>query len=145
MMENTQTKRFWQGSLTTLPDDHPHHSAAYTAWFFGDSPVLADELLELVLAGVKTATASSAWEFEGDKDPVPQVGDLSVILAGNKTPRCIIKTIEIRVMPFNEVDAQFAADEGEGDRSLAYWRDAHQRYFSELRNPLPRVVVATDG
>ncbi len=32
--------------------------------------------------------------------------------------------------PFNKVDAQFAHDEGEGDRSLAFWRDAHRIFFT---------------
>ena len=30
---------------------------------------------------------------------------------------------------YNEVDAAFAYEEGEGDRSLAYWREAHRKYF----------------
>ncbi|NIP23207.1 MAG: ASCH domain-containing protein, partial [Phycisphaerae bacterium] len=38
--------------------------------------------------------------------------------------------------PYNEVDAQFAYDEGEGDRSLAYWREAHERFFSRF---LPNI------
>ena len=33
-------------------------------------------------------------------------------------------------MPFNEVDAEFAFDEGEGDQSLDYWRTVHWDYFS---------------
>ena len=35
--------------------------------------------------------------------------------------------------PFDEVPEQFAYDEGEGDRSLAYWREAHRNYFSRQR------------
>jgi uncharacterized protein YhfF len=31
--------------------------------------------------------------------------------------------------PFNQVDPQFTSDEGEGDRSLAYWRNAHWAFF----------------
>jgi len=30
------------------------------------------------------------------------------------------------------VDAAFAHDEGEGDRSLAFWRSAHRAYFTRL-------------
>jgi uncharacterized protein YhfF len=33
---------------------------------------------------------------------------------------------------FDDVDEQFAYDEGEGDRSLAYWREAHKCYFTRL-------------
>lgn len=45
-------------------------------------------------------------------------------------PLCVIQTVEIKHLPFEEVDAQFAADEGEGDQSLEYWRDVHWRYFT---------------
>ena len=31
---------------------------------------------------------------------------------------------------FNEVPADFAAREGEGDKTLDWWRDAHRRYFT---------------
>ena len=43
---------------------------------------------------------------------------------------CVIQTVEIRHLPFEEVDAQFASDEGEGDQTLEYWRTVHWRYFS---------------
>jgi hypothetical protein len=33
---------------------------------------------------------------------------------------------------FDEVDADFARDEGEGDLSLAYWRQAHEAYLWRL-------------
>ena len=35
-------------------------------------------------------------------------------------------------MPAGDVDAAFAHDEGEGDRSLSYLRSAHRRYFERL-------------
>ena len=142
-MDQKQIDSFWQGYLKTLPDDHPHHRASYTAWYFGDSSQLADELLQLVLAGVKTATASSVWEYEHENEPLPEVGAVSVILAGDETPRCIIETTEVRVLPFNAVDAQFAADEGEGDRSLAYWRAAHENYFKRVLSATGRMFDET--
>ena len=53
----------------------------------------------------------------------------------------------MEVKPFNMVDAQFAYDEGEGDRSLEYWRQAHWRFFEgtcaeigrELSDDMPVV------
>ena len=35
---------------------------------FGDSPEMADRLLSLVLAGTKTASASSLWAWEHDHE-----------------------------------------------------------------------------
>jgi uncharacterized protein YhfF len=102
------------------------------AWGFGNTPEMADELGELVQNGTKTATCSLLWEFEHDGDPLPQVGELSIILDGDDNPLCIIETVEVDLRAMNTVDEQFAYDEGEGDRSLAYWREAHWRFFSKI-------------
>ena len=42
---------------------------------------------------------------------------------------------------FGEVDAAFAFDEGEGDRSLDHWRAAHQRYFTRLKLYQPDMML----
>jgi uncharacterized protein YhfF len=42
----------------------------------------------------------------------------------------VLETTELVQRTIDDVDASFAFDEGEGDRSLAYWREAHQRYFA---------------
>jgi uncharacterized protein YhfF len=103
---------------------------------FGDSHEMADELLKPLLAGIKTATCSAVWEWEHDNEAIPYVGMLSVILNGKDEPVCIIETTEVTIKKYNEVDAQFASDEGEGDRSLGYWREVHERFFTRT---LPRI------
>ena len=102
------------------------------AWSFGDNPRLADELLALVLEGTKTATASSLAELEAAGEPVPCVGDLSVILDGEGHPRALIRTTEVDHARFGEVDEDFAAREGEDDRTLASWRREHERYYRRV-------------
>jgi uncharacterized protein YhfF len=94
---------------------------------FGDSPALADELLGLVLSGVKTATCSTE-----DEPNTSSPGERWIVRDGSGTPRCVIETLEVTYRRFGEVDASFAHDEGEGDRSLAYWRQAHRNYFGRL-------------
>jgi uncharacterized protein YhfF len=91
---------------------------------FGDGAVLADELLDLVLKGVKTATCSTE-----DEPNTSTPGEQWTVLDGHGQPRCIIETTEVTYRRYGEVDEAFAFDEGEGDRSLAYWRDAHRAYF----------------
>ena len=44
-------------------------------------------------------------------------------------PACVIETVEVVVRPFIDVPADFAAEEGEGDRTLEWWREAHENYF----------------
>lgn len=129
-MKQEKIKQFWQDYRATLQKDHPHHQAKYQAWGFGDSAAMRDELGQLVKQGIKTATASAPWEYEFDDDPEPQVGDISIILDGKEEALCIIETIEVRTLIFKEVDAQFAYDEGEDERTLASWRKAHETFFT---------------
>lgn len=99
---------------------------------FGDSPALADELAALVRHGPKRATAGLVLEFERDGEPVPRPGDHWVVLGGDGEPVCVIRTTDVEIKPLDQVDAAFAWDEGEGDRSLADWKEAHRRYFTRV-------------
>jgi uncharacterized protein YhfF len=99
------------------------------AWHFCDNESDANELAELVLAGIKRATAGLLWSYEQDGDPIPLVGDLSVVTDWDGEARCVIRTTSVDVIPFGDVSAEFAAIEGEGDGSLGYWREAHTAAF----------------
>ncbi|MCB7137878.1 ASCH domain-containing protein [Cellulosimicrobium marinum] len=101
------------------------------AWSFGDNPALADSLLEAVLSGAKTSTSSSLWEYD-DQTPVPEKGELSILLDGEGHPRALIRTTAVDIVPFGEVDEAFAAAEGEDDGSLEAWREGHRRYFERV-------------
>lgn len=106
-------------------------SATPPAWSFGAGPDDADALLELVLAGTKTGTASAVASYAADDEPLPRAGDLSIILDGRGLPRALIVTTDVNTCPFEQVDAEHAAAEGEGDRSLAHWRAVHAKFFTE--------------
>ncbi len=105
-------------------------SRFYEAFAFGDSEGLAHELAEWVLQGSKRATAGSLWVFEEQAKPLPKPGDLSIVTTWAGLPLCVIETVAVDVVTFNAVSAEFAAAEGEGDGSLAFWRQAHRAYFT---------------
>lgn len=118
---------FWQscldaeavGSDTPMPTD---------IWSLSDSPEMADELLSLVLTGVKSAIASDMSGY-ADASTLPVVGDLSIVLDGAGRARALTCTTEVRTGPLSSADEGFAWDAGEGDRSLKYWAGAHRRFF----------------
>ena len=109
----------------------PLDSVPPPAWSFGANEAQADELLDLVLAGTKTATASAVWDYEADDEPLPEAGALSIVLDGSGRPRALIETTAVEIVPFDEVDEEHARLEGEGDRSLAHWREVHERFFTD--------------
>jgi len=107
-------------SLSAVPEKY----RSLRSFAFGDSPALADELLDLVLKGIKTATCSTE-----DEPNTSTQGERWIVLDGRGLPRCVIESTEVTYRRLDDVDAAFAHDDGEGDRSLAYWREAHRRYF----------------
>ena len=118
-------ERMWESYAAA----HPEAAGAdWDAWAFGDSP---DELAALVLAGVKTATASAYPLYALEGEPLPEAGEYSVILDGRGEAACVVRTDRVEVVPFRDVDGEQARREGEGDRSLAYWRAVRERFFRE--------------
>ena len=106
------------------------------AWSFGATEEQADELLELVLAGRKTATASALRDYEAEGEQPASPGALSIITDGAGRPRALICTTEVRTVPFAEVDEDHARAEGEGDLSLEHWRTAHRAFFEATGGPV---------
>ena len=117
-------KGLWEAFIKEkdLPD------CEYDAWAFG---MEADHLAHLVATGEKTATASAYPLYELENEPLPAVGEYSVILDSAENAVCVIQTQKVTVVPFCEVTAEQAYKEGEGDKSLAYWREVHEAFFSE--------------
>lgn len=105
-------------------------AADYQVVAFGDSSGMATELAALVVAGTKRATASLMRDYADGRLPLPTVGDFVVVVDGAGAPCCIWRTTQIEIKPLDAVDAQFAWDEGEGDRTLDWWLAAHRRYFA---------------
>jgi uncharacterized protein YhfF len=102
------------------------------AWSFGDNPGLADTLLAAVMSGTKTATSSSLWEYDDGETPVPEKGELSILLDGAGHPRALIRTTSVEIVPFGAVGADFALAEGEGDTTGDEWREGHRGYFARV-------------
>ena len=128
--------KYWAQFLAGLPSDSPYRLKTYVAEGWGDSPAMADELGGLIVQGIKTSTCSALWEWEAEGNPIPQKGLITIALDGRGEPLCIVETVEVSIRKYNEVDADFAREEGEGDLSLEYWRAAHKNYFSRL---LPKI------
>lgn len=129
-MSEETIKAYWQKFLSTHPADSPYHSETYTSEGWGDSPEMADELGGLIAQGTKTGTCSALWEWEAERESIPEKGLVTIVRDGKGESLCIVETTEVTIRNYNEVDADFARAEGEGDLSLEYWREAHRNFFS---------------
>jgi len=135
-MENELIQNYWQKFLSTLPSDSPYRGKSYITEGWGDGPKMADELGALIAAGTKTATCSALWEWQAEGGALPEPGIITIVVDGRGRPLGIVETVEVTVRRYNEVDADFARAEGEGDLSLRYWREAHRNFFSRS---LPKI------
>ncbi|MBK4879880.1 RNA-binding protein [Enterococcus faecium] len=118
-------KEFWQGEL-------PETNVTAEQWGWEGTP-MADELADLILKGIKTASCSSYDEYlYYDEDPLSKIGSYTIVLNSKDKPVGIIKYTDMTIMPMNEVTEEIARAEGEGDLSYDYWYKAHKKFFREL-------------
>ena len=96
-------------------------------WHFELTEIACNYLLDLVLKGKKLATSSSYDGYEEDEE-MPKVGDLSVITDWDGNPRCVIRTTNVRIIPFKDITYDIAKLEGE-DENLESWRKTHEKFF----------------
>ena len=120
----------WAEYLVSIGEDSNGTTKTFEAWHFGDSETMAEEIADLVLSGAKRATAGALEMYELEGDPIPQVGDYSVITDFVGKARCVIRSSAVEVVGYNEVTSEFAATEGEGDGSLEYWQREHWKFFT---------------
>ena len=117
------------------------------AYFAFPGP-LRDSLVEAILAGEKTSTTSLLIEYERGDEPLPEVGERSIVVDSEDKPVAVIETTDVRVLRLGDIDLAHAIDEGEGYETVAAWRVGHEHFWHspEMRSYLgdPACVVDDD-
>ena len=122
---------------------HPQYKhIPIDAFAFGAVP---DELADLVVRKIKTGTSSLHQLYELEDEPIPTVGKVSVVLDGQGLPVTVIELTNVEILPFSQVTEHHAFLEGEGDRSLAYWRQVHLDFFTAEANEYPDVSFSEES
>ena len=109
-MSLNNVDRYWKQFQESLPPGAEPPQAYYESFSFGgeEYPEHATEIAALALNGTKTSTGELKWVYDADDKPLMNPGDLSIVTLGGDQPACIIETTEVRIVPFDEVDEQFA-------------------------------------
>jgi uncharacterized protein YhfF len=109
---------------------------------------LRDQLVAAILSGAKTSTSALVLEYERENEPLPKVGQQSVVVDSEGRRVAVIEITEVRVIRLADVDLQHVLDEGEGDKSVGEWRARHERFWhsAEVREELsdPDFTVDDD-
>lgn len=119
----------WRAALLHLGEDPDTSGRPLSGFYFSDNEQDANGLAKLVKRGRKRATSPSQWYFELRGEPIPQPGDLHVVTDWSGVAQCVIRTTRVEIVRYDQVTAEHAAAEGEGDGSLEYWRETHWWYY----------------
>lgn len=122
--------------LKSLPAQLANKYTSFSAGYFCADEYNANICAELILRGKKRASCSMDYWYSHMGESRPQVGHLHVVTDWQGLAVCIIEITAVNQCKYNAVSAEFASDEGEGDQSLRWWREAHWDFFTQECNEL---------
>ncbi len=136
-MDNASARNMWGDYLDAHLEDA--FAEAPKTIYFCNNEQDANECAQLVKKGVKKATSPSLLGLQYRKEPLPKIGDFMVVTDWEGTAQCIVRTTAVRLKPFFSIDNEYARLEGEGDKSLEYWKRTHWDYYTNELEPFGRV------
>ncbi len=135
-MDNASARNMWGDFLDTHLEyafvDEPRVT------HFCDNEKDCQTCLKLVLSGTKRATSHSLLGLQLRGERLPKIGDFTIITDWNGKARCIVRTVGVKLKPFFSIRASYAKLEGEGDKSLDYWKKTHWEYYERELAPFSR-------
>ena len=138
-MENSSARNIWGDYL----DSHLEYAFVDEprVTHFCDNEKDANECLKLVLSGTKRATTHSLLGLQMRKERLPKIGDFTIVTDWSGEAKCIVRTVAVRLKPFFSIRKAYAKIEGEGDKSLKYWKETHWDYYTRELEPYGRRPV----
>ncbi|MEZ9419868.1 ASCH domain-containing protein [Vibrio breoganii] len=135
--------------LESLPSDIANKYTSFSADYFCADEHNANLCAQLILRGEKRASCSMEYWYSHEGEAMPAVGHLQVVTDWQGEPICIIEITSVDTCKYCDVTAEFAALEGEGDKSLEWWREAHWKFFrlecQELGiTPTPEMLLVLE-
>ncbi|MGN7159040.1 ASCH domain-containing protein [Sphingomonas sp. SAFR-052] len=137
-MAHPSIKRLWDRYRAAIVGAS---SGPPIAEYFCDNEADANRCADLILAGIKRATASALASYQETGEPLPEPGKLLIVTNWSGEAQGIIRTHTVTVRRFGDVPPAFAMLEGEGDGTLTCWREAHRAFWERT---LPGHVIDDD-
>jgi len=143
-MENASAKKLWDEFLTAHIEFQ--NTPTPGVGHFGDNEKDANILADLVTKDIKRATSHSLLGLQLREEPLPKIGDFFIVTDWKGNAKCVVRTTSVKLVPYFAIHAEHARLEGEGNKSLDYWRNVHWEYYiRELepfgRRPLESMIV----
>ncbi|MEZ8355365.1 ASCH domain-containing protein [Vibrio splendidus] len=125
-----RSKAYLDSYLNKLPADVASQYTSFSADYYCADEYNANLCAQLILKGEKQASCGLEHWYTHEGETRPIVGHLQVVTDWDGKPVCIVEITSVSSCKYNEVSAEFAAAEGEGDKTLEWWRKAHWNFFS---------------
>ncbi|WP_295890818.1 ASCH domain-containing protein [uncultured Vibrio sp.] len=122
---------YLQRFLNSLPEEVSNTYRSFSSDYFCADEYNANVCADLILKGEKRASCSMEIWYSNEGEPMPEVGHLQVVTNWDGTPVCIIEITDVSTSKYKDITADFAKAEGEGDKTLTWWREAHWAFFSK--------------
>lgn len=126
-------ENMWADFLSKYPNSEKKQTPL--SFYFCDNQKDANECAELVVKKLKQATATSLWWYEKNNETLPKIGDQYIVTDWSGNAKAVIETTKVEKVPYNQITAEFAKIEGEGDKSLEYWKKVHEAYYKREMEP----------
>ena len=122
----------WNNYLKSIGEDPATTEKRFTmVEHFCDDKEQTDNLYKLVIQGIKRATTASVKICEYYNEDFSKPGDYWIVTNFDETECCVVQTVKSTIKKFKDVTEEDAFIEGEGDKSLQYWRKAHIDFLKE--------------
>ena len=103
---------------------------------------LRDRLVQLIQSGAKTGTSSLMSDYEAEGQPLPRLGECQALIDSTGRVVATLEITEVVTMRLAEVTWEHVLAEGEGHRSVAQWREAHEKFWTAAP---PAVCAEAQG
>lgn len=123
---NLAVEKFWNEFLKDTSRDMS--LPCPESFSFGGDKKMSNELLNLVIKGKKTATSSALPAYKAENQPIPKVGDLSILTDYDGVPYCVLENTDVSLIEFDKMTFDICKLEGE-DTCLESWKDKHIEFF----------------
>lgn len=122
----------WNNYLKSLGEDPAKTEKAFPIVdHFCDEKLQTDNLYNLVIQGIKRATTASVKICEYYNEDFSKPGDYWILTNFDETESCVLQTVKSTIKKFSQITEEDAYIEGEGDKTLKYWREVHKSFFEE--------------
>ena len=136
-MKNASAQELWTDFLNSESNSFTEGSPKVI--HFCDNEKDANACSELVSKEIKRASSHSLLGLQLRKEELPKIGDLAIVTDWKGVAQSIIRTTSVRLIPYFAIREEHARMEGEGDKSLTYWKKVHWDYYTRELAEFGRV------